>query len=104
MPWPLPVPPERDALVERDVAADDRRLADHDAGGVVDKQPATQQRAGMNIDARIETSDLREYARGQTQLHAPEAVRYAMEPYGPQPRIAKHDLQRGARGGVALQD
>ena len=63
-----------DALIEGDVAADDGGFADDDAGGVVDEEAAAEQRAGMDVDAGEEAGDLRENARGETQVGAPERV------------------------------
>ena len=42
---------QRHALVQLNVAADDRGLADDDAGAVVDEKPGTDLSAGVDVDA-----------------------------------------------------
>ena len=54
---------ERDALVERDVVADDRRLADDHAHAVVDEEALADGGAGVDLDAGEEARDLGEPAR-----------------------------------------
>ena len=64
--WRLPVSfagaAQGDALVERDVVADDRGLADDDAHAVIDEEAAADLRAGMNLDAGDQAGDLRQDA------------------------------------------
>jgi hypothetical protein len=93
---------QRHALVHGHVAAHNGRFADHHAGCVVNKQPATQQRTGMDVDAGEEAAHLREYPRRQSQADTPQLVGDAVNPHRPQPRIAEQDLQPGARSGIAL--
>ncbi len=95
---------ERYALVHGDVAADDGRFADDNSGGVIDEEPRPEKRARMNIDARIESADLRKDARAEAQLVMPQPMRNAMNPHGPQPRIAEQNFEVGARSRIALHD
>ena len=51
---------QRDALIDGDVVANNGRFTDDDTGAVVDEEPSTQARAGMNIDAGEEARELGE--------------------------------------------
>ncbi len=50
---------QRHALVERNVVADNRGLADDHAHAVVNEDAQPDPRAGMNLDSRPEPGDLR---------------------------------------------
>ena len=93
---------QRDALVHGHVAAHDGGFADHHAGGVIDEQAPAEQRAGMDVDAGEEAAHLRENARRQAQVVAPEPVRNAMNPHRPKARIAEQHFEPRARSRIAL--
>src|SRR5688572_11283967 len=69
---------ERHALVERDAITDDRGLADHDAGAVVDEELAADRRAGVDVDAGPPVRVLGDEARQQRHVERIEDVRDAM--------------------------
>jgi len=54
---------ERDALVEQHVIADFRGLADHHAHPVIDKAPPADGGAGMDLDSRNSSIELRNNSR-----------------------------------------
>src|ERR1017187_10530467 len=90
------------ALVHGHVVAHDGGLANHHAHPVIDKQPPPNARAGMNLNAGMETSDLRHRPRQKSQALAPEPVMHPMRPHRVQARIAEqHHRPRSGRG-VAL--
>ena len=96
-PWPFAGAAERDALIERDVAADDGGLADDDARGVIDEEPAAQQRAGVDIDAGKEAGELRKEPRAAAAASSARADAKRDEtrqPTGP-------DSKAGLRAGSA---
>ena len=56
---PLAGAAEGDALVKSDVAADNRSLADDDAGGVIDEETAAKECARVDVDPGEEARELR---------------------------------------------
>ena len=76
-----------DSLVDCYIASDNGGFSDDHSGCMVDKQAVSKERAWMNIDAGIETSDLGKNARNEAQFCAPKRMRDAMKPNRPQSRI-----------------
>ena len=95
---------ERHALVERDVVADFRRLADDDACTVVDEQALADRRARMDLDARQEAGKIRDHARYEHPAALVERMRDAMEPDCMKAGITEEHFNHAARSGVALKD
>src|SRR5580700_7723595 len=95
---------EGDALVEQDVVADFHGLAHHDAHAVIDKEAAADLSAGMNFDSVDEARDLAHEAAEKLEVTLPEPMCDAVVPDGVQTGIQEHDFDRGARGGVAVED
>jgi hypothetical protein len=50
---------QSDALVQSNVVANDRRLADNDPHSMVDEDTVAEACTGMDLDARPKASDLR---------------------------------------------
>ena len=95
---------ERDALVERDVVADLRRLADHDAVAVVDEEPVADLRGRVDLDAGERAGDERERPRAP-RARPPRAARARRDGSAARARRARPRAPRRrdtARGGVAL--
>ena len=96
---------ERDAVVERAVVADFRRLADHDPHAVVDEHPPPDRGAGMDLDAGQEAAPVREPAGEPAKVGAPQAVHdHAMPDERVQAGVARQDFPRRAGGRVAVED
>jgi len=74
----LPTTAERDALVERHVVADLRRLADDDPGAVVDEEPLADPRRRMDLDPGPRAREHRQRARRDRHPGRVQAVRDAM--------------------------
>ena len=70
--------PERHRLIEAHVAADDRRLADHDARSVVDEEAFADLRARMDVDAGRGMRDFRDDPREHRRAETIEHVRQTM--------------------------
>ena len=92
---------ERHALVERHAIADDRGLADHDAGAVVDEELAADPRAGVDVDAGAAVRVLGEQARQQRHVELVEDVRDAMARDREHAGIGVERLDRVAAGRIA---
>ena len=56
---------ERHALVQLHIPADVARLADDDAGAVVDEEPRPDRRPGVDVDARLGVGELRHHPRDE---------------------------------------
>ena len=93
---------ERRALIELDVVADDRRLADDDARAVVDEEVLADGCAGMNINARAAVRVLGHDARNQRHFEQKQLVRQAVDRDGEQPRIGNDDFVQTCRCWVAV--
>jgi hypothetical protein len=95
---------ERDALVERDVVADLRGLADYDAGTVIDEQALADLGAGMDLDPGRGAAEHRDRARHQRHATDLQRVRDAMREQRLDPRPRGEDLRRRytARGRIAV--
>src|SRR5205814_1279486 len=87
---------ERDALEQRDIVADLRRLADHHAHAVVDEEATPDAGRGVDLDAGHEATDVRHppRARGPARVPAPPP---ASRPPPPRPRASDPPEARRAR-------
>ena len=94
---------ERHALIELDVVADDRRLADDDAGAVVDEEIFADLRAGVDVNAGRTVGILAHDARDERNLALVELVRYAVDEDRVQAGVGEDDLLLAAGGGVAVE-
>src|SRR3984957_12320808 len=95
---------ERDALVDEHVVADFDGLAEHHAHPMIDEQAPADCRAGMNLDASEPSRQLADHPAKKLAVMLPEPVREAVKPDRMQSRVREHDLERGARGRVAVKD
>ena len=88
------------SLVEGAVVAHDGGLANNDAHGMVDKEPAAELRAGVNLDPGKEPRDLAEHARGSAQAVRPEPVLGGVHPLSVEAGVGDKDGKGALRGGV----
>ena len=93
---------ERHALIQQTVVADLGRLADDDAGAVVDDEAAADRRAGVNFDAGPELRPLGHGAGDEKAAMAVKPVRDAVIDRCVQAVIQQDDLNGRPRGGVVL--
>jgi hypothetical protein len=95
---------EGDALIDRDVVADDGGFADDDAHAVVNEEAAADDGAGMDLDASPETDDLGHEAGDELEVPAPKPMIDAMNPDGLEAGIAEQDHEARGGGGVTFED
>src|SRR5229473_4485815 len=95
---------ERDALVDQHVVADFGGLPEHHAHTMIDEQAPADLRARMNLDTGEPARKLADQTAEQLCVMLPEPMCDAMKPDRMQSRICEHNLERGARGGVAVKD
>jgi hypothetical protein len=70
---------------------------------MVDKEPFSDLRPGMDLDARDKASEVGEDARNDGHAHHPEAMRRAMDHDGVESWVSKHNLEPVPSSGVALE-
>ena len=76
-------------VIERDVVADLRGLADHHAHAVVDEEAAADAGAGMDLDAGQEAAEMRERrGRSSRQPRLQSAMGQPVQTDGMEARIA----------------
>ena len=95
---------ERHALIERDVVADLRRLADHDADAVVDEQAVADLRGRMDLDAGHRARRQRDRAGDERDAGIVQRVGDAVGQQRVDAGPAREDLERrdAARRRVAI--
>ena len=93
---------QRHALVQRDIVAYDRGLADDHAHSVVDEQPPPDLRAGMDFDAGDQAGGLGQRAGRELPAMDPQPMMEAETPQGVETRVQQHDFKRGLRRGIAV--
>lgn len=101
---PLPptrLPAQRDAVVEQAVVANPCSLADDNTHAVIDEKPPTDRRPGVDFDARRHSRNVAQQPGGQAEAASPPRMRNSVRPNGVHARVAEHDLDRAAGGGVA---
>ena len=92
-----------DTLVDLGMAANDRGLADDNAGAVVDEEVLPYLRAGADVDARDAVSVLAQQARDQRHLQLLQLVCHAVGEDGEEAGVANEDLLEAARRRVAVE-
>ncbi len=90
------------ALVELDVVADDRGLAHHNAGAVVDEEILADGCPGVDINAGDAVGMLRHHARQHGHPQGIQHMRHAVNRNGEQAGVAEHDFIGAVGGGVAV--
>jgi hypothetical protein len=70
---------------------------------VIDEKPLADPRAGVNLDPRDPSPEVRNEARQPLETAIPEPVREAVDEHRVEARIARHDFPRRARRRVALE-
>src|SRR5882672_8565870 len=81
---------ERDAVIERAVIADLRRLADDYAHAMVDEKTPPDRSAGMNLDAGQPARQMGNEPRQPSQPHAPQEMGQAVRQRGVKPGVASN--------------
>ncbi len=94
---------QSDALVNFDVFADLRRLADDDAGSVIDEKALPELRARVDINARQAMRVFGHNAREQRLLHPAELVCESLHRYGKEAGIAEDRFIRALRRRIAVE-
>ena len=96
--------PEGHALVELDVVADHRRLADDHAGAVVDAEALADGRARMDVDAGARVGDLGQQPGQDGDALGVELVRDPVDRGGEEARIRGDHLVDALRRRIARDD
>ena len=91
------------AMVDGHVVAHDGGLANHHSHAVVDEEPSSDGRAGMNLNPGPEAGDLREVARQQTEAMPPEPVIQVMHPHRVKSRIVQQHGEPAGGRRIAVQ-
>ena len=90
-------------MIKRHIVANLGGFADDHAHAVVDEEPPAYGRAGMDLDAGEEASEMRYQPAEPAQIHMPQPIRDAVNAQGMKAGIAGDDLPSRARGGVAVE-
>jgi hypothetical protein len=95
MPFPsrLPSPAQGHRLVERNVVTNDGCFSDDDAHTVVNEQPTTKRRSGMDLNSRKKTANVRDNSRNERYSATVKSGGDPMEEKGMQARIGQQDLE-----------
>ena len=95
--------PQRHALVQLDMAADDGGLADDDARAVVDEEPRPDLCAGVDVDAGAAVGVLRHHAGDHGDAAQIQLVGDAVDEDGEQAGVGEDDLLLVGGGRVAVK-
>ena len=93
---------KRHALIDLHVVADDRGLAHHNAGAVVNKEIPADGGAGVDVDARDAVGVLRHDPGEHGDFQHIQHVRQPVHRDGKQSGVAEDDLVRAERSGVTV--
>jgi hypothetical protein len=95
---------ERHALEQGHAVADLDRLADHDAGAVIDEELGSDPGSGMDLDPGRRPRHVRDQARHQGHRSGVQRVADAMAEDRVHARVGEHDLGRADRasGRIAV--
>src|SRR6202020_1873465 len=86
------------SLIDRAAVADLCRLADDDAGAVIDEDAAADRCVRMDLDRREKARDVGEEARKQGHAGAVQRVDEPMRDERMESGIGEHDVEPTARG------
>src|SRR6185503_19972687 len=95
---------ERDALVNRHVVADLRRLADHHTHAVIDESAPADLRPRMGLDPGEEPAKVADEARQRGELALPQPMRQPVDENRVKTRIRNRLFPRRPRRRIALED
>ena len=95
---------EGHALVELHARAEHGRLADDDAGAVVDREGLPDARAGVDVDAGVAVGDLGQDARDERHAGPVKLMRDAVHRGGEEAGVGEDHLVDRLRGGIAVED
>ena len=93
-----------DAMIERDVIADLRGLADDHASAVINEEPVADLGARMNVDIGQEAAKPRQQPRRKPPAGPPQTMRDAMPDQRVNAGIGQQGFQLAAGGGIAQAD
>ncbi|MDT4845608.1 hypothetical protein FQZ97_796010 [compost metagenome] len=94
---------EGHALVEGDVVADLRGLADDDAHAMVDEEAPADLRPRMDLDAGEPAPEVGHQARQPLPAGHPQGMSHAVQPDGMEARITGEHLEGIARSRVTVE-
>jgi len=89
-----------DALIERDVIADDGGLADHHADAMVDKKAVTNGRRWVDVNVREHSRNCLHYSSYQAKVMIPQPVGDSVAPDSVEAGVRQDDFERGASSGI----
>jgi len=95
---------EGDAVIEGDIGADFRGLADHHPGAVVDEQAGADGGAGMNLDSGEQAPQMGEEAAGHPSPALPAPMGQPVNCHRMQAGVAEQHLEPRMRGGITGAD
>ena len=93
---------ESHALIQRAVSADFGGFADHHAHAVIDEQPRSDVRSGMDLDACEETPDMGDKASQDQPAMHPQPMCQTMEEQGMHTGVTPQDLDDAPCRGITL--
>src|SRR3569832_947774 len=96
-------PAQGDAVIERAIVADLRRLADHHTHAVINEKAAADLGGGMELDAREPARESGDEAREPFESRVPELVTQAVIQHRVHTGIRRDDLERRARRRVTVE-
>ena len=97
-------PTKRYAMIDQHIIADLCRLTDHHAHAVVDEQPPSKLRAGVDFDPGQKTAEMRNQPPCPAPAALPEPMRKPVPQNGMQPGITENRLWPGRPRGIARAD
>ena len=89
-----------DALVERDVIANDGGLADHHADAMVDKKAVTNGRRWVDVNVREHSRNCLHYSSYQAKVMIPQPVGDSVAPDSVEAGVRQDDFERGASSRI----
>jgi len=95
--------PQRHSLIQLHILPDDRGLAHHDAGAVIDEEVGADLCAGVNIDARAAVGVLTHDPGDHGNLAQIQLMGHPVYENGKQPRIGEQNLLLGGRRRVGFK-
>src|SRR5437016_12257970 len=89
--------PQRHRLIKPDATPEPRRLADHDAGAVIDEEALTDLGAGMDVDPGLGMGEFRDNAGHQRRAQQIKPMGDAMTDDGRDPRSEERRVGKEGR-------
>jgi hypothetical protein len=95
---------QRHLLIEHDIVANDGGFADDDAETMIDEESAANLGGRVDFNASKKACPVGKQAGERRKAVAPQAMIQAVHPDSVEARVAEHDLDWAACGGIPLQD